>query len=69
MAKAGSGDVLTGIITGLLAQGYRPFEAAALGVFLHGLAGDHAAKRFSMEAMIARDIVDCIGPAFLAIEK
>ena len=67
MATAGSGDVLTGILTGLLAQGYSPAEAAILGVYLHGLAGDKAAKQFSMEAMLAGDIIHNLGAAFLAL--
>lgn len=61
MATAGSGDVLTGIITGLLAQGYSPFDAARLGVFLHGLAGDIAAAEVSEYSLIASDIVNRIG--------
>lgn len=64
MATAGSGDVLTGIVTGLSAQGYPSVEAAILGVYLHGLAGDIAAKEFSMEAMVAGDIVESLGEAF-----
>lgn len=64
MATAGSGDVLTGILTGLLAQNYTPEQAALLGVYLHGLAGDIAASKFSEEAMIASDIVECLGEAF-----
>lgn len=60
MATAGSGDVLTGIVTGLLSRGYSPEEAAVLGVFAHGLAGDCAAKRYGMESMMASDIVDNI---------
>ena len=67
MATAGSGDVLSGFITGLLAQGYPPLQAALLGVYLHGLAGDLAAQRFSQEAMIAGDIVDALGDAFKQI--
>ncbi|MBN8688414.1 MAG: NAD(P)H-hydrate dehydratase [Chitinophagales bacterium] len=67
MATAGSGDVLTGILTGLLAQGYSPVEAALLGVYLHGLAGDIAAKEISEEALIAGDIVEYLGKAFLEI--
>ncbi|MEI7734579.1 MAG: NAD(P)H-hydrate dehydratase [Ferruginibacter sp.] len=67
MATAGSGDVLTGIITGLLAQGYPAQEACILGVYLHGSAGDFAADMYSMEAMIAGDINTCLGKAFKAI--
>lgn len=66
MATAGSGDVLTGIITGLLAQGYTSSEAAILGVYLHGAAGDFAARQYSMEAMIASDITDNLGKVFLS---
>jgi NAD(P)H-hydrate epimerase len=64
MAKGGSGDALTGVITGLLAQGYTPKESALFGVYLHGLAGDIAANEFSREAMIAEDITNCLGNAF-----
>ncbi|WP_018629273.1 bifunctional ADP-dependent NAD(P)H-hydrate dehydratase/NAD(P)H-hydrate epimerase [Niabella aurantiaca] len=64
MAKGGSGDVLTGILTGLLAQGYLPKEAAIMGVFLHGLAGDLAAQNKGMDAMLATDIIENIGNAF-----
>lgn len=56
MATAGSGDVLTGIILSLLAQRYTPEEAAIIGVFMHGRAGDAAAAKLGMEAMIAGDI-------------
>jgi NAD(P)H-hydrate epimerase len=65
MAKGGSGDVLTGIITALLCQDYKPQHAAILGVYLHGLAGDFAADKFSKEAMTASDIVNCLAEAFL----
>ena len=68
MATGGSGDVLTGILTGLLAQGYAPAEAAKLGVFIHGLAGDIAAEKLSMEAMIASDITENLGEAFLQFQ-
>jgi NAD(P)H-hydrate epimerase len=67
MATAGAGDVLTGIITGLLAQGYAPHEAAMLGVYLHGLAGDLAVKELSQEALIAGDIIERLGKAFLSL--
>lgn len=69
MASGGSGDVLTGIITGLLAQGYASTEAAIAGVFLHGLAGDLAADACSMEAMTANDIIDMMGKAFIAVNE
>ena len=64
MATAGSGDVLTGLITGLLAQGYAPAQAATLGVYLHGLAGDLAARKNGQEAMIAGDLTEQMGRAF-----
>lgn len=64
MATAGSGDVLTGILTGLLAQGYSPVHAAILGVYIHGLAGDIAAEHISMESLVAGDIVQHLGEAF-----
>lgn len=68
MATAGAGDVLTGIITGLLAQKYSPLNACILGVYLHGLAGDIAAKQISKEALIAGDIINYLGEAFKEIE-
>jgi hydroxyethylthiazole kinase-like uncharacterized protein yjeF len=68
MATGGSGDVLTGLLTGLLSQGYSSVETAILGVYLHGLAGDIAAERLSMEAMIAGDIIETFGQAFLHIQ-
>ena len=64
MATAGSGDVLTGILTSLLAQGYSSVEAAILGVYLHGLAGDLAAKKLGQEAVMAGDIIRYLGKAF-----
>lgn len=57
MATAGSGDVLTGIIAGLLGQGMEPYFAAALGVYLHGLAGDIAAKKKGLYSLMAQDII------------
>lgn len=63
MAKAGSGDVLTGIITSLIGQGLKPLDAAKLGVYIHGLSGDFARERQGEYSMIASDIVDCIGDA------
>lgn len=67
MATAGSGDVLTGILTGLLAQGYLPEDAAKIGVYLHGLAGDLALHKQSEESLLAGDIIQNIGGAFKAI--
>ncbi|MBF0503494.1 MAG: NAD(P)H-hydrate dehydratase [Candidatus Omnitrophica bacterium] len=60
MATAGSGDVLTGMITAFLGQGIEPFKAACWGAYLHGTAGDHAAKIKSKAGMIATDIIECI---------
>jgi hydroxyethylthiazole kinase-like uncharacterized protein yjeF len=67
MAKGGSGDVLTGILTALLSQGYNEVEASILGVYLHGLAGDIAAEKYSEEAILAGDIIENLGEAFLQI--
>lgn len=64
MATGGSGDVLTGIITGLLAQGYPGSDACRLGVYLHGLAGDLAMQQEGFEALIASDIIKNTGKAF-----
>ncbi len=64
MATGGSGDVLTGILTGLLAQGYPPVDAAVLGVYLHGLAGDLAARALGEEALVAGDLNRWLGKAF-----
>jgi ADP-dependent NAD(P)H-hydrate dehydratase / NAD(P)H-hydrate epimerase len=68
MATAGSGDVLTGILTGLLAQGYSASEVAVLGTYLHGFAGDIAAKTLSMEALLAGDIIENLGQAYQSIQ-
>ncbi|MBV7529383.1 NAD(P)H-hydrate dehydratase [Chitinophaga sp. sic0106] len=65
MATGGSGDVLTGILTAMLAQGYTPKAAIILGVWLHGYAGDLAAASLSQEAMTASDIIHHLGDAFL----
>ena len=64
MATAGSGDVLTGIILSLLGQGYHPRDAAILGVYLHGLAGDIASEASSEASLIAGDIIEYLGFAF-----
>jgi NAD(P)H-hydrate epimerase len=67
MATGGSGDVLTGIITALLCQGLAPFEAARLGVHVHGLAGDFAAAELGQVSLIASDLIDYLPKAFLAV--
>jgi NAD(P)H-hydrate epimerase len=67
MATGGSGDVLTGIITALLCQGLEPFDAARLGVHVHGLAGDLAAEELGQVSMIASDLVDYLPKAFQAV--
>ncbi len=64
MAKGGSGDVLTGLLTGLLARGYTPKNVCILGCYLHGLAGDLAAKNVGMETMTASDIISHLSEAF-----
>jgi ADP-dependent NAD(P)H-hydrate dehydratase / NAD(P)H-hydrate epimerase len=64
MATAGSGDVLTGILLSLLSQGYTPENAAVLGVYLHGLAGDIAAEKLCYESIIASDIINNLSGAF-----
>jgi len=68
MATAGSGDVLTGVITALLGQGLTNFDAAVLGVYVHGLAGDMAAKKMGQIGMITTDIIDFLPEAFLKDE-
>ena len=64
LAKGGAGDVLTGMITSLLAQHYEPLQAALLGVYLHGLAADLALENQSTESLLATDVMDAIGKAF-----
>lgn len=67
MATGGSGDVLTGLIAGLLAQGYNATEACILGVYLHGLAGDFALEQTGYESLVAGDIIDNLGKAFIEL--
>ncbi len=69
MATAGSGDVLTGMIVGLMCQGYNPLEAAIFGVYLHGSAGDIAIHEDGYQALLARDIISHIGKSFLELFK
>ena len=69
MATAGSGDVLTGIITGLLARGYKREDACIVGMYLHGLAGDYAAKELGEESVIASDIIQYLPYAFKRLNE
>jgi len=68
LATGGSGDVLTGIITGLLAQGYNPVDAAVFGVYIHGLTADIAVSKTGKQSFIASTITEYLGSAFLKIE-
>lgn len=68
MAKGGSGDVLAGVIASLTAQGADPFEAANMGVHIHALAGDIAAKRHGKTAMLPSDVIACLSDVFKQIE-
>ena len=68
MATAGSVDVLTGIITGLLARGYSEGKACVLGMYLHGLAGDLAAREKGKESLIASDIIDYLPKAYMLLD-
>lgn len=67
MAKAGSGDVLTGIIAGLAAIGMEEEQAALMGVYLHGRAGDQAAGKIGQHSLLASDLADCIGAAMKSV--
>ena len=67
MATAGSGDVLSGVIGSLAGQGVCAFDAAALGVYLHGLAGDIAADEKTVYGMVAGDVTDKLPDAFKLI--
>lgn len=69
MGTGGTGDALTGVLTGLLAQGYSPTAAARLGVYLHGLAGDLAAEELEQESLLAEDVVSHLGKAFRTLHR
>jgi NAD(P)H-hydrate epimerase len=69
LAKGGSGDALTGIITAFLAQGYEPIKAATMAVYIHGLAADICLKEQSMESMLIEDVIKNLGYAFKNISK
>lgn len=68
MATAGSGDVLTGIITALLARGYRQADACVAGMYIHGLAGDLAAREMGQESLVAGDIIKYLPRAFMSLQ-
>jgi NAD(P)H-hydrate epimerase len=68
MATAGSGDVLTGLVAGLLSQGMEPFKAACAAAFLHGWAGDIARDQFGERSMLAGDILMALPEAFGRLE-
>ena len=65
LSTAGTGDVLTGIITGLLAQGYHPMEAALMGIYFHGTAADIAINQYGIESLIASDVIQFLGRAYV----
>ena len=67
MATGGSGDVLTGIITGLIARGLKPFDAMIVGAYLHGRSGDLAKESLGEESMTAQDLIDNLGQSFLEV--
>lgn len=69
MAKRGSGDALTGILTALLSQKFSPKEVAIMGVWLHGKAGDLAAEKMSKEAMLPSDLINEIGNVYLKLKR
>jgi len=68
MATGGTGDVLTGITLGMISQGYASADAAKLAVYIHGLAGDLAVEEMGQEALVARNIIDYLGKAFLSLQ-
>lgn len=69
MSRGGSGDILAGIIASVAAQGCSVYDSACAGVYLHGLAGDAAAERLGMEAMLPRDIIDCLSDSFRILKE
>ncbi|MCM1315924.1 MAG: NAD(P)H-hydrate dehydratase [Prevotella sp.] len=68
MSRGGSGDILAGMIGAVAGQGYNAFDSACAGVYLHGLAGDIAARKFTREAMLPRDILNCLSDSFRKIK-
>ena len=69
LSTAGTGDVLTGIITGLISQGYNPLSATIFGVYLHGKSADIAVEDFGYQSLIASHVIDYLGEAYLDLFK
>jgi len=69
MSVGGSGDILAGVIASIAAQGSSVFDSACAGVYIHGLAGDAAAEKFGMEAMLPRDIIGCLSDSFRILKE
>jgi NAD(P)H-hydrate repair Nnr-like enzyme with NAD(P)H-hydrate dehydratase domain len=69
MATAGCGDVLSGIVTGLIAQGYGPLHAAIFGVYLHGKSADLQIEFTGYQSLVASDVVEGLGAAYLDLFK
>jgi hydroxyethylthiazole kinase-like uncharacterized protein yjeF len=69
LATAGSGDVLTGIITGLISQGYEPVQASIFGVYLHGRAADIAVETFGYQSLLASHVIEYLGEAYIDLFK
>lgn len=69
MSVGGSGDILAGVIASIIAQGCSIFDSACAGVYIHGLAGDAAAEKFGMEAMLPRDIISCLSDSFRILKE
>lgn len=69
MATAGTGDVLTGVLTGLISQGYAPLHAALFGVYLHGKAADIAIEDVGYQSLIASYIIEALGEAYIDLFK
>ena len=69
MSRGGTGDILAGIIGAAAAQGFSCFDASCAGVYIHGLAGDAAADKLGQDAMLPRDIVDCLPDSFMILRR
>ena len=69
MSRGGSGDILAGMVASAVAQGCEPFDAACATAYLHGLAGDVAAQKLGVEAMLSRDIIDSLSDSFRILNE